>query len=264
MERILLDEKDEIEAFLRKNVFLHIYALGDLDDLFWEHTRWFGLKGPAGLKAVTMTYHGYDRPVLVAMHEGDMAHMRELLTAIAPILPDRCYAHLSPGSLTALEESYLATPCGIYHKMALVDHSALDGIDTSRVVPLTTDDLDDMLEFYETSYPNHWFQPRMLRTGQYYGIREKGVLVSVAGVHVYSKRYEVAAMGNITTRPEHRGKGMARAVSAKLCKALLKTVKHIGLNVSVNNKRALKLYRGMGFEIIGSYEEYALERKGER
>ena len=37
-----LRDKNKIESFLRKNPFLHIYGLVDLDDFFWPRTTWYG------------------------------------------------------------------------------------------------------------------------------------------------------------------------------------------------------------------------------
>ena len=92
---------------------------------------------------------------------------------------------------------------------------------TTDVIQLSTKDLDDILKLYEISYPDNWFDPRMLETNQYYAIRnENNMLISTAGIHVYSSKYKVAALGNITTHPDFRGKGLAKITSAKLCKSL--------------------------------------------
>jgi len=78
----------------------------------------------------------------------------------------------------------------------------------------------------------------------------------VAGIHVYSPKYKVAALGNICTHPDFRGKGWGRAVTAKLCKSLLQEIEYIGLNVKANNKTAISLYEKLGFEIVSSYFEF--------
>ena len=44
MPVISLHDKEQIELILRQNVFLHIYALGDLDDFFWPLTTWYALE----------------------------------------------------------------------------------------------------------------------------------------------------------------------------------------------------------------------------
>jgi predicted GNAT family acetyltransferase len=102
----------------------------------------------------------------------------------------------------------------------------------------------------------------MLETGLYQGIRRGGCLVSVAGVHVYSPRYRVAALGNITTHPDWRGRGLATLVSAKLCETLSKGgIEHIGLNVKADNVAALTCYERLGFRWAADYGEYTLERQ---
>jgi predicted GNAT family acetyltransferase len=124
---------------------------------------------------------------------------------------------------------------------------------------LTPADVEDLQTFYQASYPGNWFDPRMLETGQYFGVRRTGKLVSAGGVHVYSPQYNAAALGNIATHPNFRGQGLATAVCAKICQLLLQTVSNIGLNVHVDNQSAITCYERLGFERIGVYGEYMLE-----
>ena len=84
-------------------------------------------------------------------------------------------------------------------------------------------------------------------------------LMSVAGVHVFSRRYRVAALGNIATHPQARGKGLARVVTAKLCQELRGEADHIGLNVKDDNAGAIACYERLGFERCAVYGEYTLE-----
>lgn len=86
-------------------------------------------------------------------------------------------------------------------------------------------------------------------------------LVSVAGVHVYSEEYKVAAVGNIVTHPDYRGNGLGKSVTARLCQSLLEKVDHVGLNVKSDNNTAISVYKGLGFEIVGDYWEYMIEAK---
>jgi predicted GNAT family acetyltransferase len=83
--------------------------------------------------------------------------------------------------------------------------------------------------------------------------------VSVAGIHIHSKRYKLAALGNIATHPDYRGQGLAKASCAKLCQELIRTVDHIGLNVKADNASAIGCYEKLGFKHIARYEECMLE-----
>jgi predicted GNAT family acetyltransferase len=115
-----------------------------------------------------------------------------------------------------------------------------------------------LLALYAASYAGNWFVPRMLETGFYFGIRRGRALVSVAGVHVFSPQYKVAALGNITTRPDARGQGLATAATARLCQELLQTgIEYVGLNVKADNPSAIACYEKLGFERVTDYGEYS-------
>jgi predicted GNAT family acetyltransferase len=101
----------------------------------------------------------------------------------------------------------------------------------------------------------------MLDTGQYFGLRTDGRLVTAAGVHVYSEFYGIAAIGNVVTHPDHRNKGYGKLVTARLCQSLLEKVEHIGLNVKTDNIAALTCYRNLGFDTAASYAEFTIERR---
>lgn len=258
---ILLHDKQEIGAYLRRDPALHVYAIGDLDDFFWSSTVWYGLKEGENLLAVALLYTGGDPPTLLATERQPATALATLLSRIAHLLPERFYAHLSPEARDALAASYVLESHGPHFKMALSDPAQLDSIDTSSVERLTLAATAELLAFYAHSYPGNWFDPRMLETGQYVGIRgENGDLLSVAGVHVYSAEQRVAALGNITTAPAARGRGLATAATAALCRSLLQTVDLIGLNVHADNVAAIACYRRLGFAVVAEYEEYMLRR----
>jgi predicted GNAT family acetyltransferase len=102
----------------------------------------------------------------------------------------------------------------------------------------------------------------MLETGCYFGVRRAGALVSVAGVHVFSGQYRVAALGNITTHPDFRGQGLATLTTARLCQELLRAgIECVGLNVKADNRSAIACYERLGFARVADYGEYTLEQR---
>jgi ribosomal protein S18 acetylase RimI-like enzyme len=253
---VTLHDRRQIEPYLRRDPALHIYELGDLDPFFWEHTTWYGLGDGGAPAAIVLVYTGLELPTVLALADEHDAALAELLDAVLGRLPARLYAHLSPGAERVLGRRYALDPHGEHWKMALVDPARLDGVDVSAVEPLGAADLADLLELYAGAYPGNWFDARMLETGVYCGIRLDGRLVSVAGVHVVSPRYRVAALGNVVTDADHRGRGLARAVTAHLCRRLLRSVDTIGLNVAAGNEPAIRCYTGLGFEKVARYGEF--------
>ena len=261
MRPVCLHSQEEIETFLRRDTFLNLYAIGDLDNFFWRYTTWYALKNQDQVTVLALIYSGTDLPVLLGHARPPGGGMDELLQALVPLLPERFYAHLRVGGAAALKSAYQSQSHGVHYKMALTDPTCLNQVEPFAVVPLTTSDLDAILELYRVSYPGNWFDPRMLETGCYFGLRRKAQLVSVAGVHVFSPRYRVAALGNITTHPDMRGQGLGQAVTTSLCRHLLNSVDQIGLNVRADNASAIACYKKLGFEQFAEYEEFMLEAK---
>src|SRR5690606_5047552 len=127
-----------------------------------------------------------------------------------------------------------------------------------RVRRLSIKDLPAIEQLYATAYPDNWFNSRMLLSGKYFGYFVDDIPVGVAGIHVYSAEYKVAALGNITTHPHFRKRGIGKILTQTLCYDLQKDVDVIGLNVRSDNSYALQLYKSLGFEIAGTYEECLL------
>jgi GNAT superfamily N-acetyltransferase len=260
MRTICLHSKKRIEAFLRRNVYLNIYAIGDLDDFFWQRTAYYALKDGDEIQAIALLYSELPLPTVHAISEQEGV-MQELLRSMLHILPSSFNAHLSPGVEDVFKEQYEIRPYGKHYKMALNSKSLLNNVDCSQAVRLTRDDLDEIFRLYKEGYPGNWFDPRMLETKQYFGIRLDNRLVSIAGIHVYSEEYRVAALGNIVTHPDYRGNGFAKSVTARLCQSLSASVDHIGLNVKADNAIAISLYEKLGFEIVGHYYECMVSRR---
>lgn len=245
---------------MRRTPDLHIYALGDLDDFFWPFTAWYGWQEAGQFRDIVLIYSGQALPTVLAMAEQPDG-VRTVLAAMRPHLPTRFYAHLSPGIEEVLQGTHAVCPHGMHYKMALREADRVKEIECSDVAALGPAEMEEALAFYEESYPGNWFDQRMLETGRYFALWVGGRLASVAGVHVYSQRYRVAALGNIATHPAHRRKGYGTRVTARLCQALLEEVDHIGLNVKADNKAAMRCYRQLGFDVVGPYGEFSIARK---
>ena len=262
MQLVSLHDKHEIEAFLRQNLFTHLFECGDLDDQYWPHTIWFGLKEGGTLRQVALLYTGLPTPVLMANADRPDVLMADLLWRLVQLLPKRVYAHMHPAHVAAIADHFAVTPRGMFYRMGLRHASRLWDNDVSRVEVLSESDIPALEALYRASYPDNSFDPQLVKTGWYYGIRDGTAIASVAGVHVCAPTYKVAALGNVTTHPRLRGHGLSRATCARLCQALLHHgVEHIGLSVKTDNASAIACYTRLGFEKIVEHGAYMLEWK---
>ncbi len=255
-----LREKSQIERFLLSNPLVNIYSLGDLDPFFWPYTTWYGWKTQTGLKAIVLKYSGMNPPTILAFTD-NIPQMIPLLKNLQSQLPDQFYAHLSPGLDESFLENFQISPHGKHYKMALLDKEKVFNVECSDVFRLSEDQVDQIKGLYQESYPENWFDARMLETNQYFGIIRNNQIVSIAGIHVYSPEYKVAALGNITTHPACRSNGHGKKVTARLCQSLLTEDIQIGLNVKADNVAAISCYEKVGFRKVATYFEYKMEKK---
>ena len=102
----------------------------------------------------------------------------------------------------------------------------------------------------------------MLETGRYVGIRRDGELACVAGIHVWSPTWGVAALGNVATLPALRGP-VSRLRRARGCAACCSTTgsTSISLNVRSDNAAAIRAYEKLGFAHAADYVEVPLTRR---
>jgi len=243
----------QIEAFLRRAPYLHAYELGDLDPREAPHTTWLA-SNP--VDAVVLVYRGLATPTILALTDDDPAALCALLAARAHELPARFYAHLTPGVETALGPRYHARRLGHHVKMGLAGPVTAPAPADDVIVRLTPQHAAEAMQFYAASYPASYFEPVNLERGPYLAIRDDQGIAAIAGVHVYSPALRVASLGNIATRPDARGRGHARRVTAALCRLLQAEVEIIGLNVRADNAAALACYRAVGFEVCHPYDEW--------
>jgi len=250
-----------IERFLRRDPYLHLYGLGDLDDLFRPRTKWYASMAARGeIRELALLYAAGGLPALLALSRA-AGRMTRLVRQCAVLLPDAFYAHLSPGVEAAFDGTHALVPHGAHLRMALTDPAAVGRAEASGTMPLGPGDLGEVRKFYDRCYPGNWFDPAMLGTGMYRCIREGGRIASIAGVHVFSGAFGAAALGNVATDPDRRNRGLGTRVTASVCRVLLDEVPLVGLNVRADNAPAIACYRRLGFTEAARYGEFEVRRR---
>lgn len=104
-----------------------------------------------------------------------------------------------------------------------------------------------LAEAYDTAFGTPG-AARLIARGPYYGVWNRGRLVSVAGTHIVAPRAGVAVVGNVWTRPGHRERGLAKLVVSAVTEELLTDYEDIALNVREDNLTARRVYERLGYQ----------------
>jgi ribosomal protein S18 acetylase RimI-like enzyme len=262
MEIKQMIDKAVIQKFLLQDPYLHIYEMGDLQEKLFKHITWHAALEKGEIRAISMLY-AHEEPIFFLLENTDTDAAKELLSAQLRELPPKMYCHISKGLAGILEKKYRFTQHDDFIKMKLAGDILVDGCIkypeyTFRV---NKNDSEQIAAFLKSVNPAAFFVHGMLETGKYFCIRKNNELLSMAGVHLYTKEYGVAAIGNVVTLESERGRGYARSVTASLCRDLWPDVRYIGLNVRANNAPAIKAYEKIGFVKNAENEELRAEKK---
>jgi ribosomal protein S18 acetylase RimI-like enzyme len=115
-----------------------------------------------------------------------------------------------------------------------------------RIVRLGVNDTADMLRLAGVTEPGP-FNARTNELGHFFGIREGGELVAMAGERMTAGKYvEISA---VCSRPEWRGQGLGRLLMEHLSATIQERNNVPFLHVFTNNVSAVRLYRELGFRV---------------
>jgi ribosomal protein S18 acetylase RimI-like enzyme len=122
--------------------------------------------------------------------------------------------------------------------------SALELIDGPEIIELNQAHRADVLELTALVYP-HYFRPRTMEMGRYFGIYQDGRLAAMVGERLGTGTCR--EMSAICTHPDFNGRGYARRLTAMLTNDTLRRGSTVFLHVSHENPRAKRLYEQIGY-----------------
>lgn len=249
-----MTDPDELEDFYADHRAAHIYALVDLEEPFWEGSRWYRRDDAVAGVVALPTGEGL---AVYAVSTKDPDGSAQLMCELAPELPAGLLITGPSHIESALTQVRPIVPMGPHVRYELADDGSV-AAPRADVVHLGPGDEAEVQALYDSDPGAAFFLPHMLADEAFVGVRVDGALVAAAGSHVLSERQRVAAIGAVYTRPEHRGKGHGAAVTAGVIDRLADRVDVIGLNVHADNAAARSIYEGMGFSPILDYAEAEL------
>jgi GNAT superfamily N-acetyltransferase len=238
---IELTNRLRILAYLETDRLYAAYAIGDLEPALFVHCAWFGAERDDRLQALALHYGGLGFPIVFLM--GDAGGLRAIFEDALYI--ERAYVTCRREHLATLQGFYGWEPIPMWRMALRPDHFRSVGGDC---VPLAPNHTEQLAALYACGEENA-FDPVQVPGGAFHGVFENGQLVAAAGTHLISPTYGVAAVGNIFTHPDHRGRGYATAAtSAVVTELLSRDIRDVVLNVSQKNATAIHVYERLGFE----------------
>jgi ribosomal protein S18 acetylase RimI-like enzyme len=250
-----LDHSDEIMKFLENDRGYAAYAIGDLEPAFFEQSQWYGSELAGQLRSLALLYEGLDPPALFLV--GEPLGIAMILGAA--LRPEQVMFTCRELHLPALQAHYHTGEIDYMLRMTLSadDFRPVAAPDVERLGPGYAGEL---ARLYATAHGNA-FSPFQLALGVFYGVKHKGQLVSAAGTHLVAPTMGVAAVGNVCTYPEYRGRGYATRSTSAVCADLLDMGLQVVLNVSRDNADAVHIYSKLGFKAYCPFVEGIAVRK---
>jgi GNAT superfamily N-acetyltransferase len=253
-----ITDPSEIRTLLETDRGWSAYALGDLSPDLMRHCDWF--RAPSSPNALALIFRAFQPPVLFTL--GAAEGLRWLLGEMEA--EAEFYLSVRPEALELVKQRWL-----VVHEKAMW-RMLLDPLrfrptagQAERLGPADVLALQRLYADGEaTGEAPGFFTPEMLREGIYFGTREGSELTAAAGTHLVVPAEGVAAIGNVYTRRDRRGRGLGATVTSAVVTELLRfKLSTVALNVAQENEGASHLYEGLGFvRYVPFYEGLARKR----
>ncbi|MBL0160281.1 MAG: GNAT family N-acetyltransferase [Bryobacterales bacterium] len=220
--------REAVRALLNRDRPWAVYALGDLAPEPFAHCTWWK-KG----ESLGLLYRGFSTPIFWADGPVDLPFdepalilqiREEMVPAIRAIYPQVTLKKMLRMALQGTPEPSTAVRLGQAHLPAIERlYAAPDGPD--------------------------FFHATMLDQGVFYGAWQDDQLIAAAGTHILNIEESAAAIGNVYTHPDHRGRGhAARLTAAVACELRRLGIQTIALSVAAANPAAITIYTRLGFQ----------------
>jgi predicted GNAT family acetyltransferase len=128
----------------------------------------------------------------------------------------------------------------------MVADAPFEPIEDARVEPLGWDDAAEMLALATLTRPGP-FTARALELGRFWGVRQAGRIVAMAGERLSTDGY--TELSGVCTHPDARGQGLGRLMSRYVGARISAKGDTAFLHVFASNATAIGLYEAIGFHV---------------
>jgi ribosomal protein S18 acetylase RimI-like enzyme len=248
-------DRELLRDFLEQDRLRAAYAICDLEPREFARSKW-GVAMQGGQPvAVVLEYGGLTPQPLFAMGDGDaiVAILREV------IKPRLVYLATDETLLPSVARVYNIDPGPQMLRMFVNRQMFRPAL--GPALRLSSVDIVDLNRLYGLGFAG-WLPAESVGQGVYYGVRVAGRLIAAAGTHVISPEGKLAAVGNVMTHADFRGRGFAKVTTSAVTQELLRTCDEVVLNVRSDNPPAIAAYRALGYAEHNRFEERLAHRRG--
>ena len=217
-------DRDLLRRFLESDRLRAAYAICDLEPREFARSKWGVAMQGGEPVAVVLEYGGLTPQPLFAMGDGEAigAILREV------IKPRLVYLATDESLLPSVARIYTIDPGPQMLRMFVNRQMFRPALGPAlRLGPI---DIVDLNRLYGLGFAG-WLPAESVAHGVYYGVRVAGRLIAAAGTHVISPEGKLAAVGNVMTHGDHRGRGFAKVTTSAVTQELLRTCDEVVLNV---------------------------------
>lgn len=180
----------------------------------------------------------------------DVAALAGLIGAGERVVFPQADAVVLPPELTAVQQ---------LEAVQMVGAGTFAPIEDGRVEPLGWADAEEMLALATLTRPGP-FTARALELGRFWGVRQAGRIVAMAGERMAADGY--TELSGVCTHPDVRGQGLGRLMSAYVSGQIGEKGDTPFLHCFASNAVAISLYESLGYRVRTPMNVVVVERSG--
>ncbi|MGA0564308.1 GNAT family N-acetyltransferase [Ancylobacter sp. VNQ12] len=149
------------------------------------------------------------------------------------------------------------SPVSVAEAVQMIAEAPLPPPDDPRIAPLTAADAAEMLALATLTRPGP-FSLRALDLGRFWGIRQDGRLVAMAGERLRQPGF--TELSGVCSHPDLRGRGLGRALSLFVTAQIRARGDIPYLHAYAGNRAAIGVYETIGFRRRGRMQVMVARR----
>lgn len=151
------------------------------------------------------------------------------------------------------------SPVSVAEAVQMIAEAPLPPPDDPRIEPLTPADAAEMLALATLTRPGP-FSLKALDLGRFWGIRQDGQLVAMAGERLRQPGF--IELSGVCSHPDLRGRGLGRTLSLFVTGQIRARGDTPYLHAYAGNGAAIGLYESIGFRLRSRMQVVAVRRTG--